>query len=111
MGENRPDVGTAFALLFLSHGRTPVTIARLQHQKGTITDAADWNHHRHAIPNLVRHTSRQWGREVTSQTIDFSRWPHPSGGTMQEKTLLTVADLLEFPVLFLSGSQALDLDA
>src|SRR5262245_5485879 len=73
MGENRPDVGTAFALLFLLHGRRPIPIARLQHHKDSIA-GADWNHHRRALPNLVWHTARQWGQNLGYESIDISRW-------------------------------------
>ncbi len=109
MGENRPDVATAFALLFLSHGRRPVVIARLQHHRESIGDK-DWNHHVRSLPNLVWHTARQWGRNLACESVDFSRWNMNKGGAPQEKTLVTTADLLEFPVLFLSGTEAVDFD-
>jgi len=102
MGENRPDVGTAFALLFLSKGRRPVVMAKLQHQPDAPTGSADWDHHRRAVQNLTMRVEKKWQRDLSWQTIDFPR--RGPGGAVQ----VTAADLLEAPVLFLSGSQALD---
>ena len=43
-GENNPLIGTSFALLFLSKGRWPVLLAKLQHGRATIGTgtAATW---------------------------------------------------------------------
>jgi hypothetical protein len=103
MGENRPDVGTAFALLFLAKGRRPIVIGKLQHQPDVAMGSADWDHHRRAVQNLTMRVEKKWQRDLSWQTIDFTR-RGPMGAVQ-----VTAADLLEAPVLFLSGSQALDL--
>ena len=77
----------------------PVAIARLQHQKDAITDAADWNDHRRALPNLLRHTSQEWGRELAWQTIDFSRWHVTSRGNERRDIFRDDTDRRRFVTL------------
>ncbi|QDU29899.1 hypothetical protein ETAA8_50160 [Anatilimnocola aggregata] len=89
--ERDPLIATPLALLFLAKGRRPVAIARLN----TGTANNDWNHHRRSLQNLVGRVERQWRRDLSWQTYDLKD--------------ATVADLLEAPVLFLSGSQSLQL--
>ena len=88
--EEDPLIATSFALLFLSKGRRPVVMAQLQHGYSD-----DWNRHRHGVHNLTRHIEPLWRQKLTWQTVDA----HAA----------TVEDLLETPVLFLSGRDALDL--
>lgn len=90
VGESNPLVATSFALLFLSKGRRPVVIAKAKHG-----DDEDWDLHSGGVPNLARAVEKEWLRELTWQTVDLS--------------VATVEDLLEAPVLFLSGQQSLDL--
>jgi hypothetical protein len=90
-GEADPIIGTSLALLFLSKGRRPVVVARLMHDDGS----SDWNLHRRSVQNLVGRVERQWKRDLAWQSFDLK---HSS-----------VVDLLEAPVLFLSGSQSLRL--
>lgn len=104
-GEGQPEIGTAFALLFLSKGRRPVVVAKLQHHGGAGAGAADWDHHRRAVQNLTMRVEKKWQKDLSWQTIDFTR------RGPREQLQVTAADLLEAPVLFLSGSQALDLNA
>jgi hypothetical protein len=106
--EGMPDIGTAFALLFLSKGRRPVVMAKLQHKPDDGGRFSDWDHHRRAVQNLTMRVERQWRRDLSWQTIDFTRRPIREGGAAREAIQITAADLLESPVLFLSGSQALD---
>jgi hypothetical protein len=89
--ESKPLVSTSLALLFLSKGRRPVVVSKLKHQ-----DGRDWDNHAGGIPNLVREIEMSWERELTWQTIDLR--------------LATVDDLLESPVLFLSGKESLNLN-
>jgi hypothetical protein len=89
--ERNPLIATPLALLFLSKGRRPVVVARLQ----TSSTSNDWNRHRRSLQNLVGRVERQWRRDLSWQTYDLKD--------------ATVADLLEAPVLFLSGSQSLQL--
>jgi hypothetical protein len=55
----------------------------------------DWNNHRSDMANITELAEKQWGLELTWQIID----PQPA----------TVEDLLQSPVLFLSGSKRPDL--
>lgn len=88
--ESNPLVATSLALLFLAKGRRPVVIAKAKY-------AADgeWDLHAGGVPNLTRHIEQAWHRELTWQTIDLDA--------------ASVEDLLETPVLFLSGRQPLEL--
>lgn len=88
--ERNPVISTALALLFLSKGKRPVVMARVKVGPGEI-----WNHHRRGVHHLVSRIEKQWRRDLSWQTIDLAG--------------ATVADLAEAPVLFLSGSEALQL--
>jgi hypothetical protein len=57
---------------------------------------ADWNRHPSDAANLTAHLERKWGINLTWQTID----PLPA----------TADDLLQAPVLYLSGSEAPQLE-
>jgi hypothetical protein len=88
--ENDPQIGTALALLFLSKGRRPVVIADLK--RG---ETNDWNLHGAAVGNLTRHVERKWGRDLTWQTV--------------ASQAASAEDLLQSPVLFISGRDDLKL--
>lgn len=92
--ENDPIIGTSLTLLFLSKGRRPVVISKLQHTK--VSD--DWDLHSRAIQNLTGRLEKPFKRELSWQTIDLT------------SRKVTVVDLLETPILFISGSQSLNLD-
>jgi hypothetical protein len=95
--ENDPVIATSLALLFLSKGRRPVVMAKYKHQPDAIGGATDWDHHRRAVQNLTMRIERQWRRDLSWQTIDARK--------------AAVADLLEAPVLFISGADGLRLAA
>ena len=82
-----PLIGTSFALLFLSKGRWPVLLGKLQHGGGD-----DWNRHRSDVANLTRYVETRWKRDLTWQVIDLR--------------LASVDDLIQTPVLYLCGSQS-----
>ena len=103
-GENDAVISTAFALLFLSKGRRPVVISKLQYENET----DDWDLHRRAVQNLTSRLEKPFKRELSWQTIDISR--HSDVAGRGDTIHATVADLLESPILFLSGSQSLKLD-
>ncbi|MCE9553970.1 MAG: DUF4159 domain-containing protein [Planctomycetes bacterium] len=86
MGEDNEHIATSFALLFLSKGRRPVLVSKLQR-------AGDWNLLRHDLAHLTGHAEQEWKMPLTWQVID--------GGTA------TVDDYAQTPVLFISGSDAL----
>ncbi len=88
--EDNPHISTALALLFLSKGRRPVLVGKLTHGPGE-----DWNNHRNDIANLTARTEKLWDIDLTWQIID--------------PKFAAVDDLLQVPVLFLSGSRSPDL--
>ncbi|HWB01004.1 MAG TPA: DUF4159 domain-containing protein, partial [Pirellulales bacterium] len=85
--EDNPHIATSLCLLFLSKGRRPILISKLKH-----APVDDWNHHRTDLANLTNYVERQWKRDLTWQIIDTSH-AEPD-------------DLLQSPVLFLTGSAA-----
>lgn len=89
--EDQPDIATALALLFLSKGRWPVLVAKAKHGPDE-----DWNNHTSDLANLTAVAEREWGLNLTWQVID----PRTA----------SVDDLLQAPVLFLSGSKPPELD-
>jgi hypothetical protein len=89
-----PELSTALSLLFLSKGRRPIVMAKLRH--GELT-SSDWDNHRAGVPHLTAHIEKLWKRDLSWQTVDL----HGS----------TLADLLESPVLFATGTAALDWSA
>ena len=84
--ENNTRVTTAFALLFLSKGRRPVLMGKVLHGPGE-----DWQNHRNDVASLTTYVEKRWGLDLTWQIID--------------PELSTVEELLQTPVLFISGSQ------
>jgi hypothetical protein len=90
VGEDKPEIATAFGLLFLSKGRRPVVVSKIKHSDGN-----DWNHHRSDIANLTRYVELRWKRDLNWQVIDMN--------------VASVDDLLESPVLFITGRDDLKL--
>ncbi len=99
-GDGDPIVGTSFGLLFLSKGMAPVLINKLHfgprpapNPKGFVTE--DWNRHRRDVHNLTDLISGmpKWPKLVTWQIVEMDKAVKGGG----------VADLLQAPVLFLSG--------
>jgi hypothetical protein len=88
--ENDPNIATSFALLFLSKGRRPILISKLKH-----APLDDWNHHRTDLGNLTSYVEQQWKRDLTWQVVDVAQ--------------ATADDLLQSPVVFLSGKMSADL--
>ena len=91
--EDNKLVGTSMALLFLSKGRRPVVIAQMKYGP---SEPERWNHHRHAVHHLTRHVESLWKQDLSWQTIAIRS--------------ATLADLMETPVLFISGFESLDLN-
>ncbi|MDA7950605.1 MAG: DUF4159 domain-containing protein [Pirellulaceae bacterium] len=89
-GEQDKNIGTSFALLFLSKGKRPVVITQLKY-----ADDSRWNLHPQGVGFLTRHTETLWKKSLTWQTIDFSR--------------ASTIDLLQTPVLFMSGKKEFSL--
>ncbi len=88
--EDRPHIATALALLFLSKGRRPVLMAKLEHGPD-----GDWNNHESDVAHLTARVEKLWGLDLTWQIFD------PQAAEID--------DLLQAPVLFLSGSESPEL--
>jgi hypothetical protein len=91
-GEDVPHIGTSLALLFLAKGKTPIAIGKYQYGRDM-----GWDHHPKGVHYLTSRLEQQWQQKLNWQTV--------SGADA------TVDDLLEAPVLFLSGRESLDLSA
>lgn len=91
--EEDVNVATSFALLFLSKGKRQVVAGQLQRN----VERAQWQPHPDALRQLVRHVERAWGRDLTWQTVELEK--------------AGLVDLLQTPVLVISGKQSLQLTA
>ena len=80
-------VSTSFYLLFLAKGRRPLLLAHLKHEPH-----GDWHRHRGAIQNMVAAVEHAWQVPLAHQVVDVG----PA----------TVEDLLQTPVLYISGHEA-----
>lgn len=77
-------VNSSFALLFLSKGRIPILVNKLKHAPGN-----DWNNAPNDIHNLTEFLARRWNVRLNWQVV--------------ESGISTVQDLLQAPVLHISG--------
>ena len=84
-GEGNPLIDTSLALLFLSKGRRPVLMAKLEHGSGS-----DWNRHRNDVNNLTRFVEPRWKLDLTWQVINVQA--------------AKVDDLLQSPVIYFCGN-------
>jgi hypothetical protein len=82
--EENEHIATSLALLFLAKGRRPILVAKLKHEPRD-----DWNRHRTDLANLTNYVEKQWKRDLTWQIVDAAH--------------ATPDDLIQSPVLFLSG--------
>ncbi|TWT90964.1 Prenyltransferase and squalene oxidase repeat protein [Pseudobythopirellula maris] len=87
-------VASSFALLFLSKGRRPILLGKLKHGADAGGESA-WNSHRLDAEHLTERAAKAWRLPMTWQVIDAQE--------------AEVDDLLQAPVLYVSGSQAADL--
>jgi hypothetical protein len=69
-------------------------MAKLRHGE---PGSRDWDNHRSGVPNLTYHIETLWKRDLSWQTVDLRG--------------ASVADLLESPVLFISGTGAFQVSA
>ena len=83
--EQDRNISTSFALLFLSKGKRQVVLGRLSQ------DGRE-NRHPDAFRQLIRHVEHDWRRDLTWQTVQIER--------------ASVQDLLQAPVMVISGSQS-----
>ncbi len=89
-GESNPLIASSFALLFLAKGRRPLAVSKLAYG-----DKEQWNQHPQDLQNLVLQTEKSWDMYLTWQTMELE--------------IANVADLLESPVLFISGKGSMQL--
>jgi hypothetical protein len=88
--ERDPRISTAMALLFLSKGRRPIVVGKMKYGSDN-----NWNQHRRDAANLTAYTEAAWDLGLTWQILD------PSAAAVE--------DLLQAPVLYISGNRAPEL--
>ena len=79
-------IATSFALLFLSKGRRPTLLAKLEHDPDE-----DWNAHRNDVDNLTRYVESKWKLDLTWQVTNVRA--------------ASVDDLSQSPVLYFCGGK------
>ena len=100
-GENDEVVGTSLALIFLSKGLAPVLFNKLEfgprNARTKQIDSRDWNRHPDDVRNLTQHITGlpKWPKLLNWQTVDVGR--------------ATLGDLLQSPICYLAGTDALNL--
>jgi len=90
--QGNPLIATSLALLFLAKGRRPVLVSKLRY-----TDNNDWNPHRNDLQNLNRYVEGRWDQKMTWQVINLS-------------AVTNVEEMLQSPVLWISGKDGIQLD-
>ena len=85
--EREPRISTAMALLFLAKGRRPIVMAKARYGDGDV-----WNQHRRDAAHLTEYTEEAWGLGLTWQVMN--------------PATASVEDLLQAPVLYISGTEA-----
>ena len=88
--ESFENIATALALLFLSKGKRPIAIGKAAWSKDT-----RWDQHPKGVHYLTRRLEKEWNERLNWQTVRTAS--------------ASTDDLLEAPVLFLSGRDALQL--
>ena len=91
-----PVVATSFALLFLAKGRRPVIVSKSRH-----APEPDWNRHGHDIAHLVEHVEARWKKD----------YPAGLSWHVLDTPSASLEDMLQAPVLWISGKAALQLGA
>jgi len=85
--EDNPIIATSLALLFLTKGRRPVLMAKIQYG-----DSDRWDAHSKDVDHLTRFVESQWEMDLTWQSVDI-RQASPE-------------ELLQSPVLFITGGES-----
>jgi hypothetical protein len=84
-------IGTSLALLFLSKGKRKIVFTRLEH-----VDEPMWNRHPEGLRQLTRTLERTWKQDLVWQTVRLRD--------------ASVADLMQSPVLVISGEGGITLN-
>ena len=87
-GEDNTEITTSFALLFLSKGLRPIVVGKYKHGIGS-----DWDRHPKGVHYLTREIESLWKQKLNWQTINGNE--------------ATTNELLQAPVLFISGRDSL----
>lgn len=97
VAEQQPFIGTSFALLFLSKGLAPVLMNKLNYETSEKDDET-WNLHPYDVRNITNHITGmdRWPKLVTWQVLEMDKVTKEGG----------VEDLLQSPILYLSGQEA-----
>ena len=90
LGEQNEVIATSMALLFLAKGKRPVAIGKYEYG-----NEDQWNQHPKGVHYLTRELEKQWETKLNWQTV--------------RSRDATVDNLLESPVLQISGSESFDL--
>jgi hypothetical protein len=85
-------INTCYGMLFLARGRAPVLFNKLQYDSGG--KEGDWNERPRDIANLTHWISKQTERDLNWQIVNLKA---------------SAADLLDAPVLYISGNKPLQL--
>ncbi len=86
--------GTAFSLLFLSQGRAPVVINKLEY--AVAGQIGNWNQRPRDVANVVRWIEKQTERDLRWQSVSLRA---------------SIDDLQEAPILYICGNQTLSFTA
>lgn len=89
-GESDRTVATAMSLLFLAKGLRPILMAKYRHGEGS-----NWDPHPLGVQYLTRFVEKTWNRRLNWQTIEAAN--------------ASPNDLLETPVLYITGDRRLKL--
>ena len=108
--DGMPSVSTAFALLFLSKGRTPVLISKLAYNGRPIRGAVNrqsWNNKHNDARHLVEYASKElFKKQPVGWQIFDPRLASLETAAEQKEEL---SNLLASPILYLNGHDAPDL--
>jgi hypothetical protein len=89
-GNEAENVATAMSLLFLSKGKRPIAIAKY------LFESEEDDYHQKGVHYLTRNLEKAWDQKLN--------WQEVKGSTA------TVDDLLEAPVIFMSGNRGFTLN-
>jgi hypothetical protein len=106
-----PISSTAFALLFLSKGRTPVLVSKTVHGNwprkvaGQPGYDVDWNNDRNDLRNLVQFISKQLfkGLPLAWQTYDLMWAAGGKAALSDDQQAEVVSEMLQSPIFYITG--------
>jgi hypothetical protein len=90
IAEAGPICNTAFSLLFLSKGKIPILVNKIQHGRG-----ADWNNAPNDVHNLTNFIGSKWKVKLNWQIVNINA------------NTIGVEDLMQAPIIQFSGHEPL----